>query len=106
MSGTSPTSRLTEERLRTWLDAMQAERERLCAAILPLLGSYRHVQPRRPKGGPDQSRDLEPLMPDSTPVWGAVGFRNQASDSPADKRWVKRKFRDDLLAAKTERPQL
>ena len=106
MSTPASTPRLSEERLRTWLDATQLERERLCAAILPLLGPYAHVQLRRPKGGPDQSRDLEALINNSLPVWGAVGFRNQVSDSREDKQWVKKKFKNDLVAAKTENPHL
>lgn len=105
-SNNQPTPQLTEERLRTWLDATQSQRERLCVAVLPLLGPYSYVQPRRPKGGPDQARDLEAIMDDSVPVWGAVGFRNQVSDSPQDRKWVSNKFKSDLLAARAENPQL
>jgi hypothetical protein len=54
-------SRLTEERLRSWLDANQLQRERLCAQLLPLLGLYSQVEPRRPKGGPDGARDIQAI---------------------------------------------
>jgi hypothetical protein len=46
------------------------------------------------------------MMTDGTVVWGAVGFRNQVADSPDDKKWARKKFRDDLKAAKQENPQL
>lgn len=54
-----PDSRITDERLRSWLDANQVQRERLCAQLLPLLGQYSDVEPRRPKGGPDGARDIQ-----------------------------------------------
>jgi hypothetical protein len=100
------TPRLTEERLRTWLDSNQVQRERLCLAILSLDPSYTDVRPRRPKGGPDGSRDIEATVREGLPVWGAVGFRNQASDSPEDKRTIRAKFVSDLDAALTENPDL
>lgn len=40
------------------------------------------------------------------PVWGAVGFRDAVTDSLEDKRWVARKFCDDLQAALTEKPTI
>lgn len=97
-----PDSRVTEERLRTWLDANQVQRERLCAQLLPLLGSYSDVEPRRPKGGPDGARDLQAVHNGQVRVWGAVGFRNSAKDDENDKRWVRKKFKDDLQAALEE----
>ncbi|MBI3031140.1 MAG: hypothetical protein HYY64_16675 [Candidatus Rokubacteria bacterium] len=39
-------------------------------------------------------------------MWGAVGFQNQVSDSPRDKRDAKKKFADDLEAALKEKPDL
>lgn len=99
-------SRKTEERLRTWLAGDQAACERLCAHLLPLLGLYSHVEPRRPKGGPDGSRDLTARYRDELEVWGAIGFRNSPSDSPDDKKWVNKKFRDDLESALKENTQL
>ena len=91
--------------MRTWLDS-QAQRERLCAHLLPLLGPYSNVEPRRPKGGPDGARDLQAVYNNQIPVWGAVGFRSNANDGNADKRWVKKKFGDDLRAALAENPSL
>jgi hypothetical protein len=99
-------SRVTEERLRSWLDSNQVQRERLCAQLLPLLGTYSHVEPRRPKGGPDGARDLQALYNRELQVWGAAGFRNSAKDDNEDKKWARKKFNDDLQAALDENPAL
>ena len=101
-----PDTRETEARLRSWLDANQVQRERLCAQMLPLMGDYSEVVPRRPKGGPDGSRDLEAIFGGSIEVWGAVGFRNSAKDDKNDKTWVKKKFKADLNAALKKNPNL
>ena len=98
------TVRLTEERLRTWTLA-QADRERMCVGILGGDPRFTDVKPRRPKGGPDGSRDIVALY-NGREVWGAVGFRNSVSDSPQDKRWAKQKFRNDLKLAKRENSEL
>ncbi|MDB5318861.1 MAG: hypothetical protein JWN40_492 [Phycisphaerales bacterium] len=97
-------ARLTEERLRTWVLA-QADRERLCLALLPMLGGYTDARPRRPKGGPDGARDIEAMLGDLV-IWGGVGFRNAVSDSSDDKRWVVKKFREDVTNAQSEMPEL
>lgn len=96
--------RLTDERLRAWLQS-QPERERLCIALLPLLGDYRDARPRRPRGGPDGARDIEARVGDVA-VWGAVGFQNHADDSKASREAAKDKFRSDLTGALRENPQL
>jgi hypothetical protein len=101
-----PGPQLTEERLRSWLDANQVQRERMCIALLSLNRKYSNVRPRRPKGGPDGGRDIEAVYEDRYEVWGAVGFRNSANDSPEDKRWVKEKFLSDLNTALEENPSL
>jgi hypothetical protein len=97
--------RLTEERLRTWLDGRTVERERMCLAVLSLDRRYSDIQPRRPKGGPDGARDIQATLLGET-VWGAVGFRNHVSDSPTDKRAIKKKFAADLDAALAAKPDL
>ena len=89
-------TQFTEERLRSWLDSNQVQRERMCVALLSLNKKYSHIRPRRPKGGPDGSRDLEARYDNQFEVWGAVGFRNSANDSPSDKKWVSNKFSSDL----------
>jgi hypothetical protein len=99
------TPRLTEERLRSWLDARQTERERMCLGVLSLDRRYTDVQPRRPKGGPDGGRDIQATFRGEV-VWGAVGFRNQVSDSPEDRREARKKFTSDLDAALKEKPDL
>lgn len=99
-------AQLTEERLRTWLDGNQVQRERMCMALLSLNQKYSDIRPRRPKGGPDGGRDIEAFYDDSYIVWGAVGFRNSANDSKEDKKWIKQKFEDDLKSALDENPNL
>lgn len=98
------TPRLTEERLRTWV-VSQPDRERMCLGILASDSRFVDVRPRRPKGGRDGSRDIE-LTCDGHTVWGAVGFRNNATDSKEDKKWVVDKFSEDLDAALKENPSL
>lgn len=97
--------RLSEERLRTWALA-QEERERLCLGILALDPRYSNVKPRRPKGGPDGSRDIEAVFTDRETVWGGVGFRNNAIDSVEDKAWTRTKFKSDITAALEVNPNL
>ena len=91
--------RLTEERLRYHLDVNQVMRERLCLAIMPLLGPYTQERPRRPKGGPDGGRDIEAVFQGSTVVWGAVGFRNGGGNDDAARREAQEKFDADLSRA-------
>jgi hypothetical protein len=91
---------LTDERLRRWLDGNQPQRERLCLGVLALDRRYTQIVPRRPRGGPDGGRDLEAVYGGRAQIWGAVGFRNGACDSAADKRWVRNKFNKDLADAK------
>lgn len=90
---------LTEERLRTQLDANQVARERLCQGVLALDGRYSDVRPRHPKGGPDKGRDLQARYSGDQLAFGAVGFLNGANDSAAQKRAIKIKFREDLDVA-------
>lgn len=94
-------TRLTEERLKSWLDTNQVQRERLCVNLLPLFDNYSKVEPRRPKGGPDQGRDIQAYY-NGNKVFGGVGFKNSANDSTDHKRWTKKKFKDDLKVAQEE----
>ena len=98
--------RLTEERLRCYLDSNQVMRERLCLAILPLLGPYTQERPRRPKGGPDGGRDIEAVFQGSMVVWGAVGFRNGGGNDDIARREAQDKFHTDLNRALSENPAL
>lgn len=98
--------RLTEERLRNYLDSNQIMRERMCLALLPLLGPYTHEQPRRPKGGPDGGRDIEAIYQGRIPVWGAVGFRNGGGVDDSARREAEEKFKADLNRAVKENPSL
>src|SRR5262249_3652345 len=98
-------TRFTEERLRTWVLG-QYDRERMCAGILSLDRRFSNVKPRRPKGGPDGGRDIEATFDGRETVWGAVGFRANATDDNDDKKWVEKKFKDDLKSAKEENPSV
>src|SRR5215211_5336904 len=100
------TAQLTEERLKTWLDGNQVQRERMCIAILALTKQYSNVRPRRPKGGPDGARDIEALYEGTYEVWGAVGFQNSVTDSAEDKRLAQKKYKSDLKSALAENPSL
>ena len=96
--------RSTDERLRTRLNGNQPSRERMCLAVLACDRTYSDVQPRRPDGGPDGGRDIQAIR-DSQLCFGAVGFLNSVSDSPQDKRDIKKKFRDDVTAAIDANPK-
>lgn len=98
-------SRLTEERLRSWLDGNQPGRERLAQAVLALDRRFRHVRPRSPLGGPDGGRDLEAIFDDNV-AWIAVGFVNSSHDSTAQRTQITRKFKQDLVHALQEKPDL
>lgn len=93
------TPRLTDERLRSWLNGNQPDRERLCISILMLDPKYTEIHPRRPEGGPDGGRDIECVLRGEK-CFGAVGFRNNACDSPEDIREIRRKFKADVNAAR------
>lgn len=88
----------TVERLRNYLNGNQPLRERMCTAILPLLGKYENVTPRRPEGGPDGGRDIEAIE-DGMVTYGGVGFQNNVSDSPSEIRIAFKKFKDDVASA-------
>src|SRR4051794_22493217 len=94
--------RLTEERLRNHLDSNQPMRERMCLALLPLLGPFTREQPRRPKGGPDGGRDIEAVHQGQTAVWGAVGFKNGGGSDDGSRKEAEAKFKADLDRALEE----
>ncbi len=98
--------RLTEERLRHHLDGNQPMRERMCLALLPLLGPYTREQPRRPKGGPDGGRDIEAVYQGQIVVWGAVGFKNGGGLDEPSRDETEKKFKFDLGRAMQENPTL
>ncbi len=95
-------STITEERLRNYLDSNQMNRERMCLALLPILGPYTNEQPRRPKGGPDGGRDLEAIFQGSVIVWGAVGFKNGGGADMSARELAMGKFKEDLERALQE----
>lgn len=97
---------LTSERLRNHLDSNQPSRERLCLALLPLLGPFSQERPRRPRGGPDGGRDIEAIHDGQLEVWGAVGFKNGGGADEAARKNAQKKFRDDLNRALKENPGL
>jgi hypothetical protein len=98
--------RLTEERLRNHLDSNQAMRERMCLALLPLLGPFTREQPRRPKGGPDGGRDIEAVYEGRTTIWGAVGFKNGGGSDEEARNVAVAKFKTDIDRALDENASL
>lgn len=97
---------MTEERLRYHLDSNQMGRESMCLALLPLLGPFTRERSRRPKGGPDDGRDIEAIYNGSLAVWGAVGFRNGGGNDDAARSDAEEKFDKDLTRALKENPVL
>lgn len=89
----------TDNRLKSYLDANQLDRERLCLAVLALDKRFSDVRPRHPRGGPDGGRDIEAIFKKDRVAFGAVGFLNGANDSNEQKRAINKKFREDLEAA-------
>jgi hypothetical protein len=71
----------------------------MCCDVLDLDPHYTDVRPRRPRGGPDQGRDIEAIYDGFTRAYGAVGFRGPADNSRESHRWAMKKFRDDLASA-------
>lgn len=81
-------------------------RERLCLALMPLLGPYTRERPRRPKGGPDGGRDIEAIHEGSRVVWGAVGFKNGGGSDDNSRREIVSKFEADIDRALEENSTL
>jgi hypothetical protein len=96
----------TDERLKSFLDANQLDRERMCLAVLANDERFSNVRPRQPRGGPDGGRDIDATFSNSQAVFGAVGFVNQANDSEEQRNRAIAKFKDDLQAAKSSDPQV
>lgn len=76
----------------------------MCAAVLALDRNYSDIRPRRPEGGPDGGRDIECLRLGERCL-GAVGFVNNVSDSPSNKKSIQRKFLADVKAAREAVPE-
>jgi len=96
----------TGNRLRSFLNSKQAQREGMCLAILPTMGNYSSPRPRRPEGGRDGGRDIETYFNGTILTWGAVGFLNDAGSCEPDRTQAQKKFRDDLGAALKNHPTL
>lgn len=94
----------TDTRLRSFLDGNQPGRERLCVSLLQLDRNYTSVRPRQPRGGPDAGRDIEAHLTDVGLAYGGIGFKNNATDTPAQRTAIKKKFRSDLTAALSASP--
>ncbi len=89
----------TDEKLKSYLDTDQLNRERLCLAVLSTDKRFSDVRPRHPRGGRDGGRDIEAVFRGELSVFGAVGFRNQASDTKEHKAAISKKFYEDLDSA-------
>lgn len=97
--------RNTDERLRYHLNARQADRERMCVALLAIDRAYSQIEPRLPEGGPDGGRDLQCII-NGVKCFGAVGFKNDADDSDRQIREITSKFEGDLNSAIGAEPNL
>lgn len=95
----------TDERLKSYLDTNQLQREQLCLAILALDKRFTDVRPRHPRGGADGGRDIEAQFRGTELAYGAVGFVNQAADVDEKKKTIRIKFRDDLNSAWDANPR-
>ena len=89
----------TEQKLKSYLNTHQKDRERMCLKILSLDKNYTQVQPRHPNGGPDKGRDIQAIYKDELICFVAVGFVNNASDSKEQKKEIIKKFDSDLESA-------
>ncbi|CAN5225711.1 hypothetical protein BH10PLA2_BH10PLA2_36500 [soil metagenome] len=95
----------TDERLKGFLDTNQLAREQMSLAIMRLDKRFSEVRPRHPRGGPDGGRDLEATFRGTHRAFGAVGFVNQADDSPEKKKRAREKFHLDLATALSNTPK-
>ncbi|MBZ9742246.1 hypothetical protein [Mesorhizobium sp. CO1-1-4] len=96
----------TDERLKSYLDTNQLQRERMCTAVLALDKRFTNVRPRHPRGGPDGGRDIEAIFGGEQKVHGAIGFVNQANDSTDHKKKAQKKFVGDLASAIAADPEI
>lgn len=94
-------TKLTDERLCSWLDSDNLTRERLSLAIIKSNNKYKDVYPVHPRGGPDKGRDIEAIL-NNEKVIIAVGFLNSANDSNDHRKKIIKKFESDLKRAKEE----
>jgi hypothetical protein len=56
------TTYITDERLKSYLDTNQLQRERMCLAILSIDRRFTNLRPRHPRGGPDGGRDVDAIF--------------------------------------------
>ncbi|MES2462344.1 MAG: hypothetical protein V4671_17295 [Armatimonadota bacterium] len=84
---------MTDERLKSWLNANQVGRERMCLSVLAIDKRFSNVQPRHPEGGPDGGRDIVAVFE------GEQTAFNTANDSREQKREINKKFQHDLVSA-------
>ncbi|ESZ64754.1 hypothetical protein [Mesorhizobium sp. L103C131B0] len=96
----------TDERLKSYLDTNQLQRERMCTAVLALDKRFTNVRPRHPRGGPDGGRDIEAILSGEQKTFGAIGFVNQANDSTDHKKKAQKKFSADLASATAADPEM
>jgi hypothetical protein len=95
----------TDERLKSYLDTNQLNREQMCQAVLAIDNRFSDVRPRHPRGGPDGGRDIEAVYRQSQRTYGAIGFVNQANDSAGQKKKIFKKFSSDLASALSTDPR-
>ena len=76
----------TEQHLKSYLNANQLHRERMCLAILACDPRFSEVRPIHPMVGPDGGRDIEALFRQEQQAFAAVGFLNDELTTPRLRR--------------------
>jgi hypothetical protein len=94
----------TDERLRNHLDTNQLAREQLAVDLLAVDRRFSGVKPRHPRGGPDGGVDIDATFEGQSAAV-AVGFVNGATDSVADKKQIKAKYKSDACSAAAQTPR-
>ena len=93
----------TEQRLKSYLNSNQTNRERMCLQILSIDKNYTDIRPRHPNGGRDKGRDkgrdIQAFYQDDILCFCAIGFVNNACDSKEQKKEIFDKFNSDLDSA-------
>lgn len=95
----------TDERLKGYLDTNQYKRECLCRGIANLDSRFLDLENIHPRGGPDGGKDFKGRSGQNRIVYGAVSFKNQATDETKSKTEIKGKFEDDLKSALANEPK-
>lgn len=90
--------KLTDDRIRFYLQTDQYKQETLCASLLARQEGFKSVMNRQPGGGSDGGCDINCRFQGRSAICG-VGFANNACDSPEQRKDKIAKFKSDLAVA-------